>query len=209
MAALLGHVGGGEIDGDALGRQSEARGDQCGAHALARFGDRLVAEAHDHECDSAAGDLNLDVDRARLDALESQRGNARHHVRPLRWPCPIEAEHLQNVEALARGIAREFVRPPIYVLHKVCVIPATNDTGNESGLRRDGATTAAEGTLRSPPFEFCGAPIRDPTRRRERRWRCRPPSLFSKLFQISAGFRQGFPKKALAVLWDFKGLQGS
>jgi hypothetical protein len=36
-----------------------------------------------------------------------------------------------------------------------------------------------------------------------------PPSLFSKLFQISACFRQAFPKKALAVLWDFKGLQGS
>jgi hypothetical protein len=36
---------------------------------------------------------------------------------------PIEAEHLQNIDALARGIAREFVRPPIYVLHTVCVIP--------------------------------------------------------------------------------------
>src|SRR5271155_5508871 len=31
---------------------------------------------------------------------------------------------------------------------------------------------------------------------------------FSKLFQISGCFRQAFPKKALAVLWDFKGLQG-
>jgi hypothetical protein len=32
---------------------------------------------------------------------------------------------------------------------------------------------------------------------------------FSKLFQISACFRQAFPKKALVVLCDFKGLQGS
>jgi hypothetical protein len=32
---------------------------------------------------------------------------------------------------------------------------------------------------------------------------------FSKLFQISGCFRQAFPKKALAVLWDSKGLQGS
>jgi hypothetical protein len=32
---------------------------------------------------------------------------------------------------------------------------------------------------------------------------------FSKLFQISGCFRQAFPKNALAVLWDFKGLQGS
>src|SRR5277367_3144909 len=32
--------------------------------------------------------------------------------------------------------------------------------------------------------------------------------LFSKLFQVSAVFLQAFPKKALAVLWDFNGLQG-
>jgi len=33
-------------------------------------------------------------------------------------------------------------------------------------------------------------------------------SLFSKLFQKSAVLLQAFPKKALAVLWNFKGLQG-
>ena len=32
--------------------------------------------------------------------------------------------------------------------------------------------------------------------------------LFSKLFQISRVFLQAFPKKALVVLWNFKGLQG-
>ena len=32
--------------------------------------------------------------------------------------------------------------------------------------------------------------------------------LFCKLFQISHVSLQTFPKKALAVLWDFKGLQG-
>jgi hypothetical protein len=32
--------------------------------------------------------------------------------------------------------------------------------------------------------------------------------LFSKPFQISAVFLQAFPKKALAVLWDFNRLQG-
>jgi hypothetical protein len=31
----------------------------------------------------------------------------------------------------------------------------------------------------------------------------------SKLFQIQAVFLQAFPKKALVVLWDFKGLQAS
>jgi hypothetical protein len=34
-------------------------------------------------------------------------------------------------------------------------------------------------------------------------------SFFSKDFQISACFLQGFPKKALAVLWYIKGLHGS
>ncbi|MFZ2107745.1 MAG: hypothetical protein WAV18_20590 [Roseiarcus sp.] len=32
---------------------------------------------------------------------------------------------------------------------------------------------------------------------------------FSKLFQIQRVFVQAFPNKALAVLWDFKGLQAS
>src|ERR1700693_2489680 len=39
------------------------------------------------------------------------------------------------------------------------------------------------------------------------RGRATASKLFSKLFQISAVFLQAFPKKALAVLWDFNGLQ--
>ena len=35
------------------------------------------------------------------------------------------------------------------------------------------------------------------------------PSFFSKLFQTSPAFLQAFPKKALAVLCNFRGLQGS
>jgi hypothetical protein len=35
-----------------------------------------------------------------------------------------------------------------------------------------------------------------------------PSKPFSKLFQKSRVLLQTFPKKALAVLWDFKGLQG-
>jgi hypothetical protein len=35
-----------------------------------------------------------------------------------------------------------------------------------------------------------------------------PPKLFSKLLQNSRVLLQAFPNKALAVLWDFKGLQG-
>jgi hypothetical protein len=39
------------------------------------------------------------------------------------------------------------------------------------------------------------------------RGRATASKLFSKLFQISAVLLQAFPKKALAVLWDFNGLQ--
>ena len=73
VRAFLGQVGGRQIDGDALARQRQARGDQRGAHALARFGHRLVGEADDVEDDIAVGDLHLHVDGARLDALERHR----------------------------------------------------------------------------------------------------------------------------------------
>ena len=38
--------------------------------------------------------------------------------------------------------------------------------------------------------------------------RAKPPSFLSKPFQIRRFFFQGFPKIPLAVLGDFKGLQG-
>ncbi len=102
MAALFRHVGGREIDGDALGRKRQARGDQRRAHPLARFGHRLVAEADDGEGDRACGDLHLDVDRPGLHALKRHRRYARHHVRP---PPGLAdgSEHLQNIDRSARG----------------------------------------------------------------------------------------------------------
>ncbi len=63
MAAFLGHVGGGEVHGQPLGRQREPRGDQRGAHALTAFADRLVGEADQHEGDAARSQLHLHVDR--------------------------------------------------------------------------------------------------------------------------------------------------
>ena len=84
MAALLGHVGGSEVDGDFLGRQRQARGVERGAHPLARFGDRLVGEADDGEPDIAARNLHLDVDGFRLDPLERHRRDAHHH-QPAPW----------------------------------------------------------------------------------------------------------------------------
>jgi molybdenum-dependent DNA-binding transcriptional regulator ModE len=82
MAAFLGQVGGGEIDGDAAGRQRQAGGDQGGAHPLTRFGDRLIAEADDVERHRPTSDLDLDVDRARLDAFERHRSDPRDHASP-------------------------------------------------------------------------------------------------------------------------------
>jgi hypothetical protein len=56
------------------------------------------------------------------------------------------------------------------------------------------------------PHICCGARrLREGSAVAEQR---RTSKLISKLFQISACFLQTFPKKALAVLWDFKTLQG-
>ena len=79
MAALLGQVGGREIDGDAAGRQSEPRGDQRRAHPLARFRNRLIRQADDGEGGHARRNLHLHVDRAHLDALERNGGDALDH----------------------------------------------------------------------------------------------------------------------------------
>ena len=101
MAALLRQVGRREIDGDALGRQREARGDQRRADPLLRFAHRLVAEADDVEHHVARRHVHLNVDRTGLDTLERHGRNARHHVRPpsaCRWD-----EHLQNITDRASG----------------------------------------------------------------------------------------------------------
>ena len=88
VAAFLGQVGGREIDGDAARRQREPGGDQRAAHPLARLGHRLVGEADDVEGRQSGRDLHLHVDRARLDALERDRGDPLDHrmppMRPLR-----------------------------------------------------------------------------------------------------------------------------
>ncbi len=84
MAAFLRQVGGREVDGDAARRQREARGDQRGAHPLARFRHRLVGQADHIEGRHPGRDLHLDVDGADLDALERHGGNALDHD----CPCP-------------------------------------------------------------------------------------------------------------------------
>jgi hypothetical protein len=82
MAPLLGQVGRREVDGDAAGRQRQAGGDQGRAHPLARFRHRLVRQAHHVELGQARRDLDLNVDRPRLDAFERNGGNPLDHGKP-------------------------------------------------------------------------------------------------------------------------------
>jgi hypothetical protein len=84
VTSLFRHVGGGEIDRDALCRQRQSRCDQRGAHPFARFADSLVGKADDVENDGAARDLHLNVDWTGLDAFESDRRNPHRHRAPLK-----------------------------------------------------------------------------------------------------------------------------
>ena len=82
VAAFLRQIGGREIDGDAAGRQRQARGDHRRAYPLARFGDGLVGQADNGEGRQSRRDLHLHIDGAGLDALERDRGNALDHGCP-------------------------------------------------------------------------------------------------------------------------------
>ncbi len=82
VAAFLGQIGRRQVDGDASRRQRQAGGDQRRAHPLAGFRNRLVGKADDGEGRQAGRHLDLDIDRADLDALERHRGDALNHDRP-------------------------------------------------------------------------------------------------------------------------------
>ena len=79
MTAFLGQVGGSEIDGDALRRQREPDGVQRAAHPLAAFGHGLVRQPDNGEGGQPRSDLDLHIDRARIDALERDCGDTREH----------------------------------------------------------------------------------------------------------------------------------
>jgi hypothetical protein len=101
MAAFLRQVGRREIDGDAPGRQRQTRGDERGAHPLARFRHRLVAEPDHVEHDLAARNLHLNVDRTRLNALERHRCHPDDH-RPRLLICAIMRAHSQKNKNTSR-----------------------------------------------------------------------------------------------------------
>jgi len=79
MAAFLGHVGGRQVDGDALGRKCDGHRRQRGSHAVARLGHGLVGQAHEREGRDAGGDGALHLDLAGLDALEGDGVGAGDH----------------------------------------------------------------------------------------------------------------------------------
>jgi hypothetical protein len=80
MAAFLQEIGGREIDGDSAGRQSEANGDERGAHPLAALPDGFVGEAHHREARHAAHpELHLGIHLQAIDALEGNRLDPCHH----------------------------------------------------------------------------------------------------------------------------------
>ncbi len=82
VAAFLGEVGRGEIDGEPLARQRQAHGKERRPDPLAAFHHRLVGEAHNIELDLARQELGLDIDRHSLDALEGDRRCMRRHESP-------------------------------------------------------------------------------------------------------------------------------
>lgn len=80
MRALLGQIGGREVDRDPFGRERKADRGEGGAHPLAALRHRLVREADDDEGGKPAGDLHLDLDRTRLEAEKGDRGDVRDHL---------------------------------------------------------------------------------------------------------------------------------
>jgi hypothetical protein len=72
--AFLAEIGGGEVDGDALDRELEARVVDGGAHPVAALANGRVGEADRAEGRQARCDVHLDEDGGGLDAAE--RGGA-------------------------------------------------------------------------------------------------------------------------------------
>ena len=77
--AFFAQVGGGEVDGDALGGQGGAGVAQGGAHALARLRDGRVRQADDVEGGQPGGDVDFDGDDFAAEADDGAAGDAGKH----------------------------------------------------------------------------------------------------------------------------------
>jgi len=67
-AAVLGQVGGGEVDGDAPRREFELRAEDRGADAILRFAHRGFGQADDGHRRQSARQMHFDAYRRRTDA---------------------------------------------------------------------------------------------------------------------------------------------
>ncbi len=72
MAAFLLHIGGGEVDQHAFGRQRQPHGGEGGADTLAGFADGFVRQADDEEHRQTAGNLDLYLDALGIDSREGK-----------------------------------------------------------------------------------------------------------------------------------------
>ena len=79
MAAFLCEIGRRQVDGDALGRQCQANGDQGGSYPFPAFGDRLVGQSDHGEDGHPRRHLHLDVDLQAIDSLEGHGLDPCHH----------------------------------------------------------------------------------------------------------------------------------
>lgn len=77
MGALLAHVGGREVDGDAPEGELEACILDAGADAFAGFLDGRVGQADDVEGRQATADVDLDIEGDALNAEECAGTDAR------------------------------------------------------------------------------------------------------------------------------------
>jgi hypothetical protein len=110
VAAFLGQVGGGEIDGDAARRQREAGGGQRRAHPLARFRHRLVGQPDHEERRQSGRHLDLHVDRAGLDALERHGGYPLDHsISRHNGPCGLQSRVAESGQSI-KNVWRTFER---------------------------------------------------------------------------------------------------
>ncbi len=88
MRALLRHVGGRQVDRDALRRQRDRHRGEGGADPFLGLGHRLVGQAHHGEGGQARADRALHLHEMRLDALEGDGVGARDHVGSSGLPVP-------------------------------------------------------------------------------------------------------------------------
>ncbi len=89
VAALLGQIGGRQVDGDVLEGQAQTHGMQGVAHPLAALGHGLVGQADDGKDVLPAADPHLHFHRLRLDADEGDGGDLAVHRAPHVVTCNL------------------------------------------------------------------------------------------------------------------------